>query len=219
VSAATSVRVDFFFDLVCPYAYLAHLRIERLCAAKGAQLIHRPVLLGGIFRAIGTADVPMTAMPEAKRRLVALDLERWSRKHGMPLRFPAGHPRRTVLAMRATLAAGEDDIPAAARALYAAYWREGLDLEDPVVVRRALDQADLDGGALVKAASADAMKEALRAATDEAVAAGVFGVPSFLVHGPSGAQLFWGQDRLGFVERAIDGWFVEAPAPTAGVAP
>lgn len=211
--------VDFFFDLVCPYAYLAHLRVERLCAAKGALLVHRPVLLGGIFRAIGTPDVPMTTMPAAKRRLVALDLERWSRKHGMPLRFPAEHPRRTVLALRAMLAAGEGGIPAAARALYAAYWREGLDVEDPAVVRRTLDQAGLDGAALVIAAGTDALKEGLRAATDAAVAAGVFGVPSFLVHGPRGAQLFWGQDRLGFVERAIDGWWVEPPADGAPVAP
>ena len=66
--------VHFCFDYVCPYAYLAHLRIERLCEARGTRLVHRPVLLGGIFRAIGTPDVPMTTMPEAKRRLIAVDL-------------------------------------------------------------------------------------------------------------------------------------------------
>lgn len=202
--------VDFWFDLVCPYAYLAHLRIEALCAAKGATLVHHPFLLGGVFRALGTPDVPMDAMPEAKRRMNALDLERWSRRHGMPLRAPEGHPRRTVRALRALLAAG-DDLPAATRALYAAYWRDGHDLEDPAAIARALEGAGLDGARLVAAAETQAMSDALRVATADAVAAGVFGAPSFVVTTARGAQLFWGQDRLLFVERAIDGWWVDLP--------
>lgn len=202
--------VHFWFDLVCPYAYLAHLRIEALCARRGVRLVHRPMLLGGVFRAIGTPDVPMVVMSEARRRMNALDLARWAARHGMPLVEPPDHPRRTVLALRAAIAAG-DALPVATRALFAAAWAEGRDLEDPAVIAQALTGVGLDGPALVAAASSPAVKDALRASTDAAVAAGVFGAPSFTVVTERGAQLFWGQDRLGFVERAIDGWWVELP--------
>lgn len=202
--------VHFWFDLVCPYAYLAHLRIEALCARRGVRLVHRPMLLGGVFRAIGSPDVPMDAMSDARRRMNALDLARWAARHGMPLVEPAGHPRRTVLALRAALASGEA-LPVATRALFAAYWAGGRDIADPGVVERALTGAGLDGAALVTAASSPAVKDRLRAATDAAVAAGVFGAPSFTVVTERGAQLFWGQDRLDFVERALDGWWVELP--------
>lgn len=205
-------RVEFFYDIVCPYAYLAHQRIVALCIAEGATLVHRPILLGGVFRAIGAADQPTAADPPAKKAHGARDLERWSARHAMPLRMPTKHPRRTVLALRAALSAEAADLPRASAALFRAYWADGSDLEDESVVRAALDGAGLDGAALVEAASSDDAKAALRATTDAAVAAGVFGVPSFLVENDRGVQLFWGQDRLTFVQKAIRGWWVELPA-------
>ncbi len=210
-------HVDFFYDFVCPYAYLAHRRIEEVCASEGASLTHRPMLLGGVFRAIGAPDVPMAGLSPQKQRVNARDLERWSERLAMPLQFPASHPRRTVLALRAALAAGDALVPAS-HALFRAYWERGEDLEDAGVVRRALDDAGLDGEAIVAASGTDAGKAALRTATDEAVAAGVFGAPSFVVRTARGAQLFWGQDRLGFVKKAIGGWWVEMPATFGGSA-
>lgn len=214
-------RVDFFYDFVCPYAYLAHRRIAALCEREGTPLAYRPILLGGVFRAIGAADQPTANDAPSKKAHAAKDLERWSKKHGMPLRFPDGHPRRTVLALRAAMSAGEAALPKATEALFRTYWDEGRDLEDEAVVRGALDGAGLDGAALVAAAQDEPAKAALRAATDAAVEAGIFGVPTFLVHGDrpqggSGVQLFWGQDRLMFVEKAIRGWHVELPAIGAG---
>lgn len=210
-------HVDFFYDFVCPYAYLAHARIAALCVKEGASLAYRPILLGGVFRAIGAADKPTSADPPAKQANGARDLERWSARHAMPLRMPANHPRRTVLALRAAIAAGEEDTPRASVALFAAYWRDGRDLEDEATVRSVLDGAGLDGSALVAAAKEEPAKAALRAATDAAVEAGIFGVPTFVVKNDRGSQLFWGQDRLMFVEKAIRGWFVELEA--IGAAP
>jgi 2-hydroxychromene-2-carboxylate isomerase len=197
-------RLDLFYDFVCPYAYLAHTQIESVCSRAGAELVWKPFLLGGVFRAIGTPDVPAAAMSPAKARLNALDMVRWADHFGVPLVMPETHPNRTVLALRAALAA--PDLPRASKALFEAYWVLGRDLSDPDVVKAALDGAGLDGAALVERAGSDAIKEELRERTAEAVAQGVFGAPTFVITTDHGRQLFWGQDRLLFVEKALAGW-------------
>jgi len=202
-------RVELFYDVVCPYAYLGHTQIEALCERMHAALVWKPFLLGGVFRAIGTPDVPADSMPESKARLNRLDMDRWAAHFGVPLRMPANHPRRTVLAMRAILASG--DFPKASKALFRAYWVEARDVSQPEVVREALDGAGLDGAKCVEAASEPKIKDELRERTAEAASLGLFGVPAFLVTGDGEAakpQLFWGQDRLHFVERALEGWHV-----------
>lgn len=202
-------RVDFFYDFSCPYAYLASTQIEALCARASAELGWRPMLLGGVFQALGVPQVPTEAMAPAKARLNDLDMRRWAAHFGVPLVMPPSHPNRTVLALRATIAAGEAEIPRASKALFRAYWAEGRDISKPEVVREALDQAGLDGASLVAQAEEPSVKEALRARTDEAIAHGVFGAPSFVVTAPGVAgDLFWGQDRLAFVEKALGGWSV-----------
>jgi 2-hydroxychromene-2-carboxylate isomerase len=199
-------RLRFFYDFVCPYAYLASLRVEDLARSAGAELVYEPVLLGGIFRSIGGPDDPNSTMSTAKARYAALELERAAAGAGVALARPSGHPRRTVLALRAAIATGE--LPRAASALFSAYWQRGSDLEDPRVVRAALDGAGLDGARAVGAAEDAAVKAELRRRTDEAVSLGVFGVPSFVVEaGAAERQLFWGQDRLDQVRAAL------APAP------
>lgn len=197
-------RVDFFYDFACPYAYLGHTQIEGSCARTGAELVWRPFLLGGVFRAIGAPDSPMTTMSPAKLRHNTLDMFRWADHFGVPLRMPETHPNRTLLALRAALAS--EDLPRASKALFAAYWVEGLDVSLPEVVAEALSGAGFDGKALVGRAEDPAIKEELKRRTDEAARAGVFGAPTFVVHVPGAEpELFWGQDRLHFVERALGG--------------
>ena len=203
-------RVDFFYDFSCPYAYLAHTQIEAVCARAGAELCWRPMLLGGVFQAVGTVQVPFAVMSTAKARHNAFDMMRWADHFDVPLTIPATHPNRTVLALRALLAADEAAIPRASKALFAAYWVLGRDVAQPAVVREALDSVGLDGSALLVRADDPAIKAALRTRTDEAIARGVFGAPAFVVTAPGVAgDLFWGQDRLDFVEKALGGWSVK----------
>lgn len=211
-------HVDFFYDYSCPYAYLAHSRVEPAFRRHGATVTWKPFLLGGVFRAIGTPDVPAASMPASKARFNLLDMHRWAAFLDLPFRMPATHPNRTVLALRATLAS--NDRIRASHALFAAYWTFGLDLSDPEVVREALDGAGFNGPELIARAEEPAIKDALRTATDEALAAGVFGAPAFAVtirdepDRPDAAELFWGQDRVALVEELLAG----APGSASPVA-
>lgn len=192
-------RVELFFDVVCPYAYLASTQIEAITARTGATLVWEPILLGGVFRAISQVDDPNQSMSEAKRRHVDLDLHRWAAHFGVPLVRRPDHPRRSVRAMRAICATPAAERPRAIHALFASYHVRGEDLADPAVVQAALDGAGLPGAALLAATETDAIKNDLRERTDRAVSRGVFGVPAMFVEG----ELYWGQDRLDWVEDAL----------------
>ena len=202
-------RVELYYDYSCPYAYLASTQIEALCERTSAELLWRPMLLGGVFRALGAPDTPV--LSASKARLNFLDMHRWADWWGVPFVMPPLHPNRTVLALRATLAA-EADAPRASKALFRAYWALGRDLSRPEIVREALDEIGLDGAALVRRAEEPAIKEALRARTDEAVARGVFGAPTMFVTVDGKTETFWGQDRLQLVEKALGG-HLPAPGP------
>jgi 2-hydroxychromene-2-carboxylate isomerase len=212
-------RVDFYYDFACPYAYLASTQIEAVVARTGADLTWKPMLLGGVFRAIGAPDAP--ALGPAKARLNHLDMHRWADHLGVSLVMPPMHPSRTVLALRAAIAAGAE-LPRASRALFRAYWALGRDVSRPEVVRDALDDVGLDGAALLGRAEDQAAKDELRARTEEAVSHGIFGAPSFLVNTGGHSELFWGQDRLVFVENALGGHathLLADPPARAGTTP
>lgn len=180
----------FLYDFVCPYAFLASLRVEDVARRIGADVAWEPILLGGVFKGIGAPDRPR--MSEGRARYNLVDLARQAKAAGVSLNGPADHPRRTVLALRAALTLPPGDLVAASRALYAAYWLRGEHLDDPAVVRATLDAAGFDGAAAVARADDQAVKDDLRARTDRAVAEGVFGVPTIFF----GGEMYWGNDRL-----------------------
>ncbi|MBW2464705.1 MAG: 2-hydroxychromene-2-carboxylate isomerase [Deltaproteobacteria bacterium] len=190
--------VEVFYDVVCPYAYLGVTQIEAVAARTNAEVVWKPFLLGGVLNALGNSD-PNAAMSVPKARHNVLDMHRWAEHFGVPLEMPDSHPRRTVLAMRALLAAGDAGRLVATKALFDSYWVLGEDVADGVVVARSLTRAGLDGDDCVGRAGDPLIKAELRERTDEALSRGVFGAPSFFV----GDEMFWGQDRLFFVERAL----------------
>lgn len=194
--------VDFYFDFSCPYAYIASTQIEDLARRTGARLNVRPVLLGGVFKAIGQEQNLAATLGPSKTRHNLNDMRRFAAYHGVPLKMPAGHPLRTVEALRALLAAGEPFFPLAHH-FYRAYWADGIDLSEKTGVEQVLTAAGLDAAKTMARAATQEIKDELRARTDEAVARGVFGVPALFVDGEP--QLYFGQDRLAFVEEALGG--------------
>ncbi|MCE9580275.1 MAG: DsbA family protein [Deltaproteobacteria bacterium] len=203
-SPTTPTTIDFWFDLASPFAYLGATQIEQVAAAAGARVHWRPILLGGLFRAIGTPDVPLFAMPEAKRRYAGGELDRFARWWGVPFTFPTRFPMRTVAAQRVLAAAPDDVRGALARALFRAYWVEDRDISRADVIAEVCAAAG--HAALAARADDPAAKQALIDETSAAQQAGVFGVPTCTIPTDGAPLLFWGQDRLALAGRAAAGW-------------
>jgi 2-hydroxychromene-2-carboxylate isomerase len=192
----------FYFDFSCPYAYVASTRIEALAQRTGAQLDPRPILLGGVFRAHETPQKLFATLAPAKARHNLADMHRQAARAGVPLNFPKGHPIRTVEALRSLLVVGPPFMPLA-HAFFRAYWVDGIDLSTREGVAAVLRDAGHDAEAILSKIDDPAIKDELRERTDEAIAAGVFGVPTCVVETSSGSELFWGVDRLEMVEALL----------------
>lgn len=196
-------RVTFFYDFSSPFSYLASTQIEELAERHGAVVDWHPMLLGGLFRSLGTPLVPIQSFPEPKRRHAREDLVRWAHYYDQPFHWPSRFPMVTVTALRLALLSGERIAPLS-HALFRAYWVDDGDLNDPVVLEKALAEAGLPRTLLDRVAE-PTVKQQLIDNTEQALQHGVFGAPSFLVqqhHGPP--LLFFGQDRLLFVEKALE---------------
>ena len=195
-------RVEFFFDIASAYSWLASTQLEALADRTGARIVWRPFSLGFAFRATGN-DSP--ARIPSKAAWVKADLERWARRYGLGHAFPSRFPVPSMGALRLLAAArrlqGEAVLPPLAAALFDAAWVRDDDVADPLVLGRCARDAGADPEPLLAALEAPETKAELKASTDEAVRRGVFGAPTFFV----GDELFWGNDRLDFVEQALRG--------------
>ena len=196
-------RVEFYYDLVSPYSYLAYRRVGRICDKNGAELVLRPMLLGAVHKAVGL-QAPIEIRPKASYQ--ERDIRRWAEYYGLSLEFPDPFPFRTLKTMRAAMFLQErGGLKAFTNEAFALYWEEGGAPE-------GLEEADEDGpisevagriGAdteeVLEGAASQEAKQALKEATSEAVERGVFGAPAFFV----GEEMFWGNDRFHFVEAAL----------------
>lgn len=188
-------RLTFWFDFASTYSYLAAARIGPLAAEKGVEVAWRPFLLGPIFQAQGWTTSPFNLYP-AKGENMWRDMERQADKYGLPpVVRPREFPQNSLLAARvATLGLDPGWAPDFTRAVYAAQFAEGRDIADAAVLAEILGALGEDGAALVSQTKADqANKDRLRQATQQAIALGVYGAPSFTAEE---GELFWGNDRL-----------------------
>lgn len=205
--------LDFWFDYTCPFAYLGSTQAPALAARMGVPLTYRPMLLGGVFRANDTPQKLFATLSPAKAAHNANDMQRWAKRFGVTLTMPANHPMRSVEALRATLATGID--PCVVDAFYRAYWVDNADISSREVLSRVLASCGHDAEKVLAAIETQAIKDDLRARTDEAIALGIFGVPTWVV---DGTHLYWGQDRMHFVEGLAPAP-LDVPAPVRAAVP
>ena len=192
-------EVEFYFDVGSPAAYLAWTQMPRIAEETGARLVLRPMLLGGVFQATGNHS-PMEV--PAKGRYMMADLERFAQRYGVAFSHNPFFPINTLTLMRGAIGLQMKDearmVPYA-DAVFRAIWVDGQNMGDAATVGAVLQRAGFDPRALLALVSEPEVKERLKAVTQDAVARGVFGAPTFFV----GSQMFWGQDRLDFVKEAL----------------
>ncbi|WP_372786191.1 2-hydroxychromene-2-carboxylate isomerase [Phenylobacterium sp.] len=189
--------VEFLFDFGSPASYLAYQRVPDLAGRTGARIVYLPMLLGGIFKATGNASP--AAIP-AKGRWMNADLARWARRDGIEFHRNPHFPINTLHLMRG--ATGLIDDPrfmAYCDAVFDAMWREPRNLGDPAELAPVIEAIGVEADEFRALVERDDVKARLKAATEGAVQRGVFGAPTFFV----GNQMFFGQDRMDFVEEAL----------------
>ena len=188
--------LKLYYDVVCPFAYVAFTEAVRMAESQGVDLELEPILLGGVMKALARPERPMDEMNANKARLTVLDALRQADLADVPMRYHPRHPRRTVAAMRCIWAAPVSDRVAISRALYEAYWVDNRDVADLDVLQSVVAPFGVDA----RAAQDDAaVRGALRQATQQAIDRGFFGVPTWVV----GEWFDYGADRLPFVRQRL----------------
>jgi 2-hydroxychromene-2-carboxylate isomerase len=195
-------RVEFFYDYSSPWTYLAFTRIEDLCRRCEAELVWRPILVGGIFNTVNPSVYESRERPvPAKARYYAKDLQDWADFHGLKVRFPpAVFPVNSVKSLRGALVAVEHDkISPYSQAVFAAYWEADRDISRDDVLASIVREVGLDPAEYFEKIQQPAYKEQIRANTDECIRRGGFGSPTMFV----GDAMFFGNDRLVLVEHEL----------------
>ena len=190
---------EFFFDFGSPTAYLAWTQLPGICTAAGADLVYRPMLLGGVFQATG--NVSPVSVP-AKGKYMLADMARFARRYGVPMRFNPHFPINTLQLMRGAVGV-QSRMPERfvdyVTAVYESTWVDARNMGDLATVAEVLERAGFDPRAILDLASDPAVKQALKDNTEEAVRRGAFGAPTMFV----GQAMYFGQDRLDFVREAL----------------
>lgn len=191
--------LEFYFDYGSPYSYLADTQVEAIAQRAGATLVRKPMLLGGVFKATGNhspAELPQ------KSAWSGFDMPMWARHYGVPFQRNPFFPVNTLALMRGAAAAQIDGVFERYHpAMFKAMWVDGRNLNDMAEVGTVLGGAGIDAGRMARRIQDQDVKDRLKATTDEAVARGVFGAPTSFVDD----LMFFGNDRLSFVEMALTG--------------
>ena len=190
-------QIEFLFDYGSPFSYLADTQLPALAARTGARVLYTPILLGGVLKATGNSS-PI-AVP-AKGRYMSVELKRWAQRYGIAELVNKFFPINTMKLMRGAIASQQLGLFERYHAvIFPAFWREGLNLGNGEVFTRVIEAGGLPAAEIARASETSEIKDRLRRNTDDAVARGMFGAPTFFV----GDQMYWGNDRLDWVEEAV----------------
>ena len=194
--------IEVFFDCSSPWTWLGFESIQPLAAEFGVEIAWRPILVGGVFNAVNGSVYESRRNPvPAKARYMAKDLADWARLQGLEIRFPPSvFPVNSVKAMRACCWLGQACVPFA-RAAFRAYWSDDRDIAQDAVLAEVAREAGVDAAEMFEAIASDSVKAQLRANTEDLIARGGFGSPTFFV---GGDDMYFGNDRMPLVRAAVE---------------
>ena len=194
-------KLEFFYDCSSPWTYLAFSKIEEVARRHSADLVWRPILVGGVFNAVNPSVYDTRERPvKPKARYYAKDLQDWAHLYDLKIGQPTVFPVNSVKAMRGAFVAHEHGkISPYSRYVFEQYWGEDRDISKDDVLREIVRAAGLDEKEYFAKIASQEYKDKLKQNTDELIERGGFGSPTIFVDG----KMFFGNDRLILVDHAL----------------
>ena len=187
--------LEFYFDFISPYSFLAHKQIRKIENEEGIKIIYKPVLLGGLHNLHG---IKAPAFIPAKAKHMVRDCKLIAEKNNIRFKFNSYFPIRSLNLMRGVLVAEEDNIKKYyIDNIFNTIWQDGLNMNDTIVIQKILQNLNINPKTFSLRTTSSLIKDLLKKKTNDAYEKGVFGAPTFLVNN----KIFWGQDRIEFALR------------------
>jgi len=194
--------IEFFFDCSSPWTYLAWHNIQPLAKEFGAEITWRPILVGGIFNTVNPSVYAQREKPvPLKARYMKKDLADWARSAGLAIKMPPTvFPVNSVKAMRGCIWLGNEKMVSFARAVFEAYWGDDKDISQDTVLSEICGKLGIDAAKFFAGIGDQAVKDQLKANTDEVMARGGFGSPTIFI---DKTDMYFGNDRLPLIREAL----------------
>ena len=192
--------VEFYFDLGSPYSYLAYYRLLQIAEQQEIQIVYKPILLGGVFKATGNRspiEIPV------KGAYSILDMQRWAEYYQIPMQMNPHFPMNTLTLMRILTGVQLlhlEKFEQVLKLLFDAMFGTPQNLNEPTVLAEVLKPSGFSVEDIMSMVQSDVVKQKLITETEQAIQRGLFGAPTFFV----GDEMYWGQDRLHFVEQTLN---------------
>ena len=193
-----SDQIDFYFDVISPYAYIAHKKIQKIKETNNFKFNYKPILLGGLHN---LAEITAPAFNKYKIKILQSDCELVAKKNNIPFNWNSKFPINTLFIMRGYLFVEKEIKETYLDLFFDAYWRDNLDLSNKIKTTKMLKILNIDCKKFFEGISNQLIKDQLKELTNEAFKKELFGAPTFIAN----KKIFWGQDRLGYaIEELID---------------
>ena len=192
--------VEFYFDLGSPYSYLAYYRLLQIAEQQEIQIVYKPILLGGVFKATGNRspiEIPVKGVYSI------LDMQRWAEYYQIPMQMNPHFPMNTLTLMRILTGVQLlhlEKFEQVLKLLFDAMFGTPQNLNEPTVLAEVLEPSGFSVEDIMSMVQSEVVKQKLITETEQAIQRGLFGAPTFFV----GDEMYWGQDRLHFVEQALN---------------